>query len=157
MSAVDTALFKSDLVFFHFEAENQQDLFQKLSDQLLARGYVKPSWLDAITTREKKYPTGLTCPTISVAIPHTEPEHLLRPYIAVIRPKEPLIFQGMAGMGGEVPAELIVNLGVMAHEQGQIAILQALMRIFVDEYAVKDIMRQTTQQGMVDALVKYCS
>lgn len=28
------------------------------------------------------------------------------------------------------------------------------MRIFVDEYAVKDIMRQTTQQGMVDALVK---
>lgn len=47
-------------------------------------------------------------------------------------------------MGGEVPAELIVNLGVMAHEQGQIAILQALMRIFVDEYAVKDIMRQTT-------------
>lgn len=75
----------------------------------------------------------------------------------MIRPKEPLIFQGMAGMGGEVPAELIVNLGVMAHEQGQIAILQALMRIFVDEYAVKEIMRQTTQQGMVDALVKYCS
>lgn len=75
----------------------------------------------------------------------------------MIRPKEPLIFQGMAGMGGEVPAELIVNLGVMAHEQGQIAILQALIRIFVDEYAVKEIMRQTTQQGMVDALVKYYS
>lgn len=59
MSAVDTALFKSDLVFLHFEAENQQDLFQKLSDQLLARGYVKLSWLDAITTREKTIRQGL--------------------------------------------------------------------------------------------------
>jgi len=62
----------------------------------------------------------------------------------------------MAGMGGEVPTQLIVNLGVKAHEEGQVAILQALMKVFINKEAVNEIMSQSTQQGMVDALTKFC-
>ena len=89
-------------------------------------------------------------------MPHTDPEHLIKPYIAVVKPKTPIVFEGMAGMGGEVPTQLIVNLGVKAHEESQVAILQALMKIFINEDAVKDILAQTTQQGMVDTITKYC-
>ena len=155
MTVVDTSLFKPELVFFDFQASNRADFFKKLAGELSSRGYIKDTWLDAITTRERNYPTGLACPAISVAVPHTDPEHLKKPYIAIVRTSDPIVFEGMAGMGGDVPATLVVNLGVKAHEQGQVAILQALMRIFMDEGAVADLMSQTTPQGMVDAMTRH--
>lgn len=156
MSAVDIELFKPELVFFGFEATDRMDFFTKLGEELKGRGYIKDTWFDAITTREKNYPTGLACQAINVAIPHTEPEHLEKPYIAIVKPKNPITFEGMGGMGGEVPAELIINLGLKAHAEGQVAILQALMGIFMDEAASKEILAQDTPEGMVATMVKYC-
>lgn len=156
MSVVDVSLFKPELVFFNFEAPDREVFFKKLSADLMAKGYIKDTWLEAIEAREKNYPTGLDCPAVKVAVPHTDPEHLIKPYIAVVKPLRPIVFEGMAGMGGEVPTQLIVNLGVKAHEEGQVAILQALMKVFINKEAVNEIMSQSTQQGMVDALTKFC-
>ncbi|MDM8275594.1 PTS sugar transporter subunit IIA [Enorma phocaeensis] len=157
MSTVDTSLFTPELVFFDFEASDRVDFFTKMSQILMDKGYVKESWLDAIMTREKNYPTGLAFEHISVALPHVDPEHLVKPYIAVIKPKEPVIFEGMAGIGGDIPAELIVNLGLLAHAEGQVAVLQALMGVFMEEDTVADIRAQTTPEGMVDTMKKYCA
>lgn len=157
MSTVDTSLFTPELVFFDFEASDRVDFFTKMSQILMDKGYVKESWLDAIMTREKNYPTGLAFEHISVALPHVDPEHLIKPYIAVIKPKEPVVFEGMAGIGGDIPAELIVNLGLLAHAEGQVAVLQALMGVFMEEDTVADIRAQTTPEGMVDTMKKYCA
>lgn len=157
MAAVDIDLFKPELVFFDFEADDRMDFFTKLGKELDDRGYIKDTWFDAITTREANYPTGLACQAIKVAIPHTDPEHLQKPYIAIIKPKTPIVFDHMAGMGDPVPAELIVNLGLLQHADGQVAILQALMGVFMDDAAVADIMAQDTAEGMVETMIKYCA
>ena len=86
MSAIDTSLLKPELVFFDFEADDRFDFFKKLGEKLKEGGYVKDSWLDAILEREKNYPTGLECTSISVALPHVDPENLIKPYIAIIKP-----------------------------------------------------------------------
>lgn len=156
MSAVDIDLFKPELVFFDFEAADRFDFFKKLGAELDARGYIKDTWYDAILEREKNYPTGLACQAISVAIPHTDPEHLEKPYIAIIKPKTPIEFEAMAGMGDPVQAEFIVNLGLLAHADGQVAILQALMGVFMEESAVADILAQETPEDMVAAMCRYC-
>ncbi len=156
MSAVDTDLFTPDLVFFDFEASDRAEFFTKLGEELSARGYIKDTWFDAITEREKNYPTGLACQAIKVAIPHTDPEHLEKPYIAVIKPAKPVVFDAMAGMGDPVPAELIVNLGLLQHAEGQVAVLQALMGIFMDEGACAEVMAQDTPEGMVATMVRLC-
>lgn len=157
MSTVDTDLFTPELVFFDFEAKDRFEFFNKMSEILVEKGYVKDTWLDAILTREKNYPTGLQFEHIAVALPHVDPENLIKPYIAVIKPKEPIVFEGMAGIGGDVPAELIVNLGLLAHAEGQVAVLQALMGVFMDEASVADITAQTTPEGMVETMRKYCA
>ena len=157
MGNVDIDLFKPELVFFDFEAADRFDFFKKMEAVLLEGGYIKDTWYDAITTREKNFPTGLQFETISVALPHVDPEHLIKPYIAVIKPKEPVIFEGMAGIGGDIPAELIVNLGLLAHAEGQVAVLQALMGVFMEEETVADIRAQTTPEGMVETMKKYCA
>ena len=156
MSAVDSDLFKPELVFFDFEASDRFDFFEKMSKILTEGGYVKESWLDAIETREKNYPTGLAFEDIAVAIPHVDPENLVKPYIAVIKPKNPIVFEGMAGIGGEVPAQLIVNLGLLAHAEGQVAVLQALMGIFSNKDAVAEIMAQDTAEGIINSIVSHC-
>ena len=152
MPAIDTSLLKPELVFFDFEAADRLDFFKKLGKKLKEGGYVKDSWLDAILEREKNYPTGLECASISVALPHVD---LIKPYIAIIKPKEPIEFDGMADTG-LVNAQLIVNLGLLAHGEGQVSVLQALLGIFIDDAASADIMSQTTPEGMIETVVKYC-
>lgn len=157
MSKVDTDLFKPELVFFNFEAKDRFDFFEQMFAILKEGGYVKDSWLEGIETREKNYPTGLAFETVSVALPHVDPEHLIKPYIAIIKPAAPIEFEGMAGLGGNVEAKLIVNLGLTAHEEGQVAVLQALMNVFLDADAVENIMKQDTPEGMVSVMRQCCA
>ena len=151
MAKADAALFKPELVFFDIEADDANALFDALYERLREAGYVRESWPDAIRERERDYPTGLLTPTAAVAIPHVDPAHIERPYIAVIKPPRPVTFEFMAGMGDPVPAELIVNLGI-TRDGGQVQVLQELMNLFQDEDAVADIMAQTTGEGMVSAI-----
>ncbi len=154
MAGKDTELFDPELVFFDWEAASTDEFFKKLEGELKARGHINDGWLEGITTREKNYPTGLHTEAAAIAIPHTDPQFIEKPYIAVIKPKTPIVFQPMAGMGDEVPTELIINLGVL-RDGGQVAVLQNLMNIFMDKEKTADILAQTTQQGMVDTIIKY--
>ena len=54
-----------------------------------------------------------------------------------------------------VQTQLIVNLGLVAHDEDQVAVLQSMMGIFMDGAAVADILSQTTGEGMVAAFERY--
>ena len=155
MGKVDTSLMGPELVFFDIEATDSADIFAKLEPSYLARGLVRAPWIDAINKREDAYQTGLPFDAIGVAIPHVEPEHIVKPYIAIIRPKGTVRFRGMGGMP-DTDAELIINLGLLAHAEDQVAVLQALMNVFMSEEAVNDLLAQTTAEGMVASMTKWC-
>ena len=157
MSQVDTSLFRPELVFFDFEATDEWDFFKKMSDTLKEKGYVRDSWHDAICAREKSFPTGLQFEKIGIAIPHVDPENIVKPYIAIIKPKAPIDFAPMADIVDHpVHTELIINLGLLAHAEDQVAVLQAMMGIFMDEEATAEIMAQDTPEGIIDAIAKRC-
>lgn len=152
--AIDIGLFKPELCFFGWECDSTTELFGRLNDVLRERGYVNAGWFDGISTRERVYPTGLRVPSVGFSIPHTSPEFIEKPYIAVVKPAKPVMFGAMAGMGEPVPAELVLNLGIL-RDGGQVAVLQNLMGIFTDEDKVADIMAQSTGEGMVAAITRY--
>ncbi len=152
MPSPDASLFKPELVFFDLAAPSAPELFDALYERLAPMGYVRESWPSAIKEREASYPTGLLTPGGPIAIPHVDPEHIERPYIAVVKPPRPVTFEFMAGMGDPVAAELVINLGI-TRDGGQVQVLQALMDLFGDAESVADIMAQTTGEGMVSAIV----
>lgn len=154
MAKQDKSLFRPDLVFFDMSCTDEWDFFKQLEAKLAPMGYVQDNWYEGITTREKKYPTGLRCPSIEVAIPHADPEYIKKPYIAVIVPKEPINFRHMAEVDDPVDAQLIMNLGVV-RDGGQVEVLQTLMNIFADDDKVADVMAQKTPEGMVATITKY--
>lgn len=147
IGAEDLELLKPELVFVDIDAVDTEDLFRQMQARLDSMGYIKDNWLDAMLERERNYATGLQTPTIGVAIPHAD-NCVNKAYIAVIKPVKPVTFQPMGGIGDEVSAELVINLGIM-REGGQVEMLQALMRIFMDDAAVTDIMAQKTPNDLV--------
>lgn len=152
MEGAELDLLSPDLVFLDVDAKDATDLLGWLEGKLRERGLIQGTWLDAIQERERKYPTGLQCPEISVGIPHTDPQNIKKPYIAVMRPTDTVDFDPMTGDGGTVHASLVVNLGIV-HSEGQVKILQLLMLTFMDKEAVADIMAANTPQGLYDALI----
>lgn len=152
--ADNEALFTPELVFFDWECATPDEVFARLEDELAPRGYTAPGWLDTVRMREDAYPTGLAMPAANIAIPHTDPGFVAKPYIAVVKPAAPVTFNAMAGMGAPVPAQIVINLGI-AEPGGQVEALQALMNIFMDADVAADVLGQTTPQGMVDAICRH--
>ena len=55
----------------------------------------------------------------------------------------------------DVQAHLVLNLGLLAHAEDQVAVLQALMLVFMDDNACADILAQTTADDLLATLKKY--
>ena len=152
----DAKLLKPELVFFDIEASDAPDLFSKLEPRLREMGYVRESWREAITEREREYPTGLACETARVAIPHTDPKHLVRPYIAVVRPRGAIAFRQMGDPDTQVDAQIVINLGIV-RDGGQVQMLQNLMGVFMDSKKSGDVMAQRTPESLARVLGGYLS
>lgn len=147
-------LFKPELVFFDIDADTKEELFHQLGTRLEELGYIQDTWYDAILSREENFPTGLRSPEMGIAIPHTDPEHLKKAYMAVVVPKTPIEFVHMGTEDDRVGAEFIVNLGV-EHQENQVDALQKLIMMFVNSEAVSELRGQTTGEGMVETIRKY--
>jgi PTS system galactitol-specific IIA component len=154
MAEAELDLLSPDLVFMGVDAKDAKDLFTQLEPMLKERGLIKGTWIDAIMAREENYPTGLACPTVGIGIPHTDPENISRPYIAVVKPTHPITFRQMTDKDATVDADIVVNLGIV-HAEGQVKILQLLMLVFMDAQAVSEVMAQETPQGLYDTLMSW--
>ena len=161
---MDATLFCEALTFCDCELGGSDDVFELLERHLRAGGYVADTWLDAIREREPAYPPGLSCQELGVAIPHADPCHIIKPYIAVVRPKTPVAFEPMAGMGDTVGARLIVNLGLKGNTEAgeeddgawQVEALQALMEIFMDADKVDEILVCDDAAALCACMARLC-
>ncbi len=151
ITSVATTIFDPKLILFDVEAEDSTELLRKLSFKLLEEGYVKESFEEAVIEREKVYPTGLPTPGIMVAIPHTNPEHVLKPVILFANLKKPVMFKEMGEGTNDIPAELVFMLAV-ENPSKQIEILKNLMGIFSKKEVLLSIKESTDVAGVIDIL-----
>jgi len=64
------------LILTDLEVTDKEELLKMMGTNLMEKGLVKESFIKAIIEREKNYATGLPTKSVSVAIPHTDPEHV---------------------------------------------------------------------------------
>lgn len=104
-------------------------VLRALAGHLRGAGAVTATFADALVAREEAYPTGLPLP-LPVAIPHTEPEHVLRGGVAVATLVHPARFGEMGASGRTLPVRLVVAIlvtDVHAHV-GDLAVLLERLR-----------------------------
>lgn len=110
--------FNKELIVTNLDVKSKEEIFKVLFKKLYDNGFVKESFLDAIIKREKTFPTGLQLNTYNVAIPHTDPEHVIKPAIAIATLSKPVIFKNMANPLEEVNVSIVFMMALNeAHSQ----------------------------------------
>jgi PTS system galactitol-specific IIA component len=108
------------------KAATDHDVIRILADRLQALGYVKPSFADAVIAREVMLPTGLPLGgDNNVAVPHTDPEHVLRPGLALATLVEPVSFSNMEDPDEKLQVS-VVFLMALNDKDKQIEMLQEI-------------------------------
>ncbi len=130
-------VFDPALVFWDIPGESAEDCLRFLGTELIKAGKAKEDYIDALLEREANYPTGLMTPSITIAIPHANPENALVNTFAVAKPAHPVVFHHMADEEQEVEAELILMMCI-ADPQDQAPMLSHIMEMFSDSTLEKD-------------------
>lgn len=129
MKEMNDSILHEELVLLDFEASSKEDLLVRLGEVLVAKGYVKPSYIEGVLERERNYPTGLKTEGVQVAIPHTDAIHVNKPAVLVAKLKTPVVFNEMGNDSNEVEAKIIFMIAMKkAHEQ--LDMLGSLMEVF---------------------------
>lgn len=150
--AENVSLLHENLVLLDYESEDDREtLLTNLAGVLQREGYVKESYLEAILTREREYPTGLNTPGIKVVIPHAAPQHVNQAAILAVKLKSPVTFKEMGNSGKDVEAKLIFMLAV-TDPQGHLQTLSKLMAIFSDGEKLTDLYNSLTKQAFIEKL-----
>lgn len=136
-------LFKPELIDLNMQVIDQTDFFNQVSDRLFHQKVVEDTFKDAITEREKNYPTGLQLENFSVAIPHTDVVHVKEAFVSVNRLSESIVFYQMGTDDVLVPVKDILVLGIK-DPKNQVGVLSELMGAFADPTFIEKYQKATT-------------
>lgn len=138
------------------EAGNSEELIAALSSALWKQGFVKETYIEAVLKREAVHPTGLPVPGNAIAIPHTDPEHVLKSRIAVATLKKPIQFSMMGSPEVQLPVTVVFMLAIKDPKQ-QPEVLRNLMKLFQQEELLADIAAAKQKQHVYELLTGYFS
>lgn len=139
-----------ELIFVGLEASTAEQAVRILAEHMRDKGYVKPSFVEAVLQREVSYPTGM--PTeIPVSMPHTDPEHCLKPGICLGILKNPVEFQTMGEPSRRVSVSLIFLLSVVK-PSSQVKVLRRLVDFFQQSAQIRKLAQVQTPDEAMDIL-----
>lgn len=135
------------IILLNLEGETKEEVLTTMGNNLIEKGLVKETFTDAIIAREAEFATGLPTGGVSVAIPHTDVEHVNRKTISVAVLKDPVAF-GVMGDPVETTSVKIVFMLAMDEAHSQLTLLQRLMQIFQDEETLVYLAKENSESNV---------
>lgn len=145
-----------DNIYLDIEASDYKEVLQIMGGILQEKGYVKDSYTDALLEREELSPTGLPVEPVSIAIPHTDPCHVIRPCVIVLKLKQPVRFKEMANPEHMVDAAWIFGL-VFDDGNKQLPLLASVIELAQDETAMNGLMSAKDKEEIYAVVKRYIS
>ena len=81
---MDENMFHKEAVFLNIDATSTDEVLDYVYHKMHDMGYVTEEFAQAVKDREHKYPTGLPGPICDIAVPHTDPEYVTKPFICLL-------------------------------------------------------------------------
>ncbi len=142
---------KESLIFTDLVAETYEDVMRSVGKQIAAEGYAKESYVDALISREKDFPTGLDIDGFGVAIPHTDVSHVNQAATAIAVLRNPVSFVQMGTDDDYVDAKIIFMLAV-DDPQGHLEQLQRIISIIQDKDVLDKLSKATKASEIIDVI-----
>lgn len=121
-----------EIIVLDAEVDTWEDALRVTYEELYKYGFVRESFYRACVERERIFPTGL--PTnVPVAIPHTDPEHVIVPSVCVLRLKHPVAFVSMEDDNLTVQADYVFNMALLNAED-QVPMIQTIIETVQDSH-----------------------
>lgn len=133
-------------------ASTGEEVIRLLAGRLEKLGYVRSTYADAVVAREAKMPTGLPVGRdANVAVPHTDPQHVIKPGVALATLARPVAFANMEDPDEEVPVGLVFMLAINDKDR-QIDMLQQIMEIVQSPEKIDALMRTAESRDVFEIL-----
>ena len=139
------------LIFTGMKARDWQEVLKKTGAALQEKGDAKDSYIDALIQREIKYPTGINMGETGVAIPHTDPDEVLKEGIAIAILAEPVAFRQMGTEQGNVMVKLVFVLAI--REPGsQVDKLRQMLKLLRDKKVLGQLENASDRQSVINII-----
>jgi PTS system galactitol-specific IIA component len=132
-----------ELATVDLDASNCNEVFDLMGARFKGLGYVNEKYLPTIKAREAKYPTALLVEPHPIAIPHTEADAIIKPFIAPVRLKEPIAWGDMSDPRKSLEVRLVFMLG-FKEPKSHIELLQILIHNFQQQHWVSRLYEAKT-------------
>ncbi|WP_194165665.1 PTS sugar transporter subunit IIA [Oceanobacillus sp. CFH 90083] len=147
------SFFSEELIFF-INASSQEDIFKQMFQRMHELGYVKESYLEALSEREKVYPTGIQTERIGIAIPHTDSVHVNKESIGVAVLEKPVSFTHMGTENQTVEASIIFMLAIQKPEQ-QLGVLQVITGLIQNNDLLQSLLLANDKEKIISIIQEY--
>ena len=142
---MNNSLICDELCELDLDVKDFNEFFEVFSKKAMDLNYVTETFVDAIKERELNYPTALPTEPFPVAIPHSDPVHIVNQFIAPIRLKEEIDWHEMANNDSILKVRIVFVLG-FKKEAGHVEILQLLIENFQDEEKMNKLLSVQTKE-----------
>ncbi|WP_317315812.1 PTS sugar transporter subunit IIA [Peptostreptococcus russellii] len=143
-------MINKDIVFLNRDFKDSRELLSSISEELLSKGYVKDSFREGIMKREEEYPTAIQAENFSLAIPHTDSEHILKPGIAFVRLNNGCDFKEMC-----TNEDIKVNMAfvlLVKEKEKQVSLLTKLMGLFSNNDILEKLYKEN-DPSIIEAML----
>ena len=141
-------LVEKNCILLDQDVHSFKEVIQLIGAEFEKAEIVKPSYVEAVVAREKVFPTGLAADGHNIAIPHTDPEHVLRPGMGVVVTKEPIEVSMMGSPDITLQSKILFPLA-MEHPKKQLDLLRQLMNVFKTKEDLDTISSATTPEEVL--------
>ena len=118
-----------ELIFSGLECKNSEEVMKFMADNLEKNGYVKNSFYDGLLDREANFPTGLDFGDYSVAMPHTEVEHVIKSTLSIATLKDEIGFKCAEDHNKETKVKVVCMIA-FGEKEDKIDVLTKLIDFF---------------------------
>lgn len=118
-----------ELILLNEAPLDRNTVFRTVSNLLLAKNYVEPSYPDALVAREENHPTAMPLEKMGVAIPHVDVEHVREEKLVVVTCPEGIVFNQAEDPDSTMKVNVIFFL-LLKEKDAHLDFLMKLISLF---------------------------
>ncbi|MGX9522594.1 PTS sugar transporter subunit IIA [Vibrio mediterranei] len=135
------------------EKMNREDLLNEMAKLLEIDGVVKPSFSASVIYRERACPTGIDIETHSIAIPHTEYEHVNQTGFAMAITRSNVEFHSADDVENIVKPAVVIMMAIDENTE-KVEIIQNIFAWLADANDVHHVINLNDRDSIAELFME---
>lgn len=132
-------LFDRDMIRTGAQAADTEEAIRLLGGMMSSKGYVEEAYWEDVLKREETFPTGLPTQPVAIAIPHADPDRVIKSGIAIAVFEQPVKFRIMGSNDPDTLDAPVVFMLALKDFKQQTAVIRDLLTLIQSKGTIEGI------------------